>query len=354
MALICLDPGHAKNTSGKRSFDSTLLEYEFNRDVASRTAYYLKKYDINYIYTTYYEDTDLALSSRAKCANNNKADLFVSFHANAYGTTWNTANGFETYYYTSKSKSFAETVHKEVLNQIGLKDRGIKTENFTVISTTNMPAILIEYGFYSNQEEVEKLKSADFRDKCAKGTCYGILKYLGISTELKTTEPVVSTPVLEIDYTQHWAYNNFLKLNNSGITLHDMRFNDNITRAESYVILSKILAKINAYNENSISTEYASNDDTHWASSYFNYLNANNVKISETKYADDITRGEVFTLLSNLLNRNGKLVEAGGVEHWAESFYNDLTKNHNLTIHEERYNDKITRGEFITLMTQII
>ena len=34
--LVCIDPGHAKNTAGKRSPDSSLREYEFNRDVAKR------------------------------------------------------------------------------------------------------------------------------------------------------------------------------------------------------------------------------------------------------------------------------------------------------------------------------
>ena len=61
-----------------------------------------------------------------------------------------------------------------------LKDRGIKTADFTVLTDTEMPAVLIEHGFYTNKEECEKLKSDSFRQKCAECDSKGILEQLGI------------------------------------------------------------------------------------------------------------------------------------------------------------------------------
>ncbi len=177
---VCLDAGHGINTAGKRSPDGTLLEYEFNRDVTMRLKKILERHGVDVILTAY-DDVDVPLESRCKIANQNKADYFVSIHANADKEYWTNANGWEIYIIAKGGK--AEEIAKKIQKhsqELGLKDRGIKTANFTVLTDTDMPAVLIEHGFYTNKEECEKLKSDSFRQKCAECDAKGILEQLGI------------------------------------------------------------------------------------------------------------------------------------------------------------------------------
>lgn len=180
---VCIDAGHSKNTAGKRSFDGTLREYEFNRAVAKRLKYHLERHGVKTIYSCDLDTPeDVSLTTRCKTANREKVDLFVSIHANAYGTDWNSANGWEIYHAenSTKGKALAEAIHKESVPFLGLRDRGIKTNDFAVLIKTTMPAVLIEHGFYTNAEECAKLKDTEFREKCAIADAKGILNYLGI------------------------------------------------------------------------------------------------------------------------------------------------------------------------------
>lgn len=180
MARICLDYGHGKETAGKRSPDGTLLEYEFNRDVGRRLKTILERHNVEVIQTVD-DDTDLALVSRCGVANYHDCDYFVSIHANADKEYWTSANGWEIYVVSlgGKAEGLAKKIQKHS-KELGLKDRGIKTANFTVLTDTTMPAVLIEHGFYTNKEECEKLKSDSFRQKFAECDAKGILEQLGI------------------------------------------------------------------------------------------------------------------------------------------------------------------------------
>lgn len=189
--LICIDAGHAKNTSGKRSPDSSLREYEFNRDVAKRLKRILEDRGIQTMFSCDLEtDKDVSLIARCRVANEANADLFISIHANAYGSgsEWTNANGWEIYHYKSSTEGakLAEAIRAESCATLGLKDRGLKTGDFFVIKCTTMPAVLIEHGFYTNKEECEKLKTDSFRESCAVADAKGILKYLGIPYEKPT------------------------------------------------------------------------------------------------------------------------------------------------------------------------
>ena len=189
--LVCIDPGHAKSTPGKRSFDGTLLEYEFNRDVAARLKYHLERHGIKTIYSCDVNTaTDISWESRCNTANDAHADLLASLHGNAFGKTWNDANGWEIFICKGSvnGKKLAEAIRKESIALLKLKDRGIKTDSLYMTKHTKMPAVLIEHGFYTNKEECAKLKDADFREKCAVADAKGILNYLGIAWIEKSAE----------------------------------------------------------------------------------------------------------------------------------------------------------------------
>ena len=195
---ICLDAGHGISTAGKRSPDGSLLEYEFNRDVTLRLKKILEEHGVEVLLTAY-DDVDVPLESRCKYANANDADYFVSVHANAYGDGWNDANGWEIYVVAKggKAEKLAECIRKHSV-ELGLKDRGVKVANFQVLRDTDMPAVLIEHGFYTNKEECAKLKTDEFRQKCAIADAKGILEFLNIEYK-EVTDTNVGDLILTID-----------------------------------------------------------------------------------------------------------------------------------------------------------
>ena len=58
------------------------------------------------------------------------------------------------------------------------KDRGVKVENFTVIYKVGMPSVLVEYGFYTNLEDLCVLRC--YREELVEATIRGIKKYFEI------------------------------------------------------------------------------------------------------------------------------------------------------------------------------
>jgi N-acetylmuramoyl-L-alanine amidase len=178
---VCLDAGHGKETAGKQSPDGSLLEYEFNRDVATRIKNILERHNIE-VFLTCDDDHDIDLKTRCMYANANECDYFVSIHANAHKEYWTDANGWEIHIIGKggNAEKLAKCIQKHSIADLGLKDRGIKISNFQVLKDTDMPAVLIEHGFYTNKEEVEKLKDSTFRQKCAMADAKGILEHLGI------------------------------------------------------------------------------------------------------------------------------------------------------------------------------
>ena len=183
---VAIDCGHTEDTAGKRSPDGTLREYEFNRDVGKRLQKHLDRHGVETLLIAPSGEDDLM--ERCRAANEWKADYFISLHANAYESTWNTANGWEVFILSKggQAEKLAKVIEAESCPYLGLRNRGIKTSPFAVLKYTDMPAVLVEHGFYTNLQECELLKSDDFREKCAVANAKGILKYIGIEwTEQK-------------------------------------------------------------------------------------------------------------------------------------------------------------------------
>ena len=186
--LIILDSGHNEYVGGKRSPDSTLLEWEFNNDMQLRIQKRLKEsgFDVYLTNPSPAKKNEIGLEKRAQLANKyweskgKPNALFVSLHANAYGT-WTTANGVEVFHAknaSAKSKNYAKVMCKhihEALKKVrpGSVNRGVKSENFTVIYKTKMPSILIEYAFYTNKEDLKVLKNnrAELCEATVKALC---------------------------------------------------------------------------------------------------------------------------------------------------------------------------------------
>lgn len=193
--VYLLDNGHGGvingvyQTKGKRSpkFDDgrQLFEGEYNRAVTQTLCQLLEDNGIEY-FNLVPELDDISLAERVKRANNinslNGRSIYISIHANANGTDWNSAHGIETYFYEKNGKKsqtgeqLAKLLHPEFIKAANRRDRGIKGANFYVLRHTSMPAILTESPFMTNKDEAELMLTKDFRNKVALGHYNGIME----------------------------------------------------------------------------------------------------------------------------------------------------------------------------------
>lgn len=177
--IIILDAGHGGKDQGAkiRTFEEKKLTL--------RTAYLTKKHleELGYrVIMTRARDIYLPLSTRVALANRRSPSVFVSIHYNSASSP--AAKGIEVYYYgkgpqkrREQSKKFATLVLNNMIGQTKANSRGTKIGNFHVIRETTMPAILIEAGFITNNEERALIGTQIYLDKLAQGIATGIDKY---------------------------------------------------------------------------------------------------------------------------------------------------------------------------------
>lgn len=180
MAKIFIDPGHGGKDPG--AVGSSSREAQNVLAIALEMKAQLEKYG-HQVKLSRSSDKFLELGERASLANAWGADIFVSLHDNS--AVDKTATGFETFVMkgsssTSKSVKLQKNIHKAILKEIALRDRGMKSANFAVLRLTKMPAVLIEYGFISNPTKDEPIIKK--YKKLATLTVKGINDYYNIET----------------------------------------------------------------------------------------------------------------------------------------------------------------------------
>lgn len=175
--LVVLDAGHGAKDSGAVGVTGK-YEKNFNLAVILKAAELLKQENKIDVVLTRSDDTFLELKDRAAIANNLKADLFISVHANSSGSS--AASGTETYYQREASKALANVMHKYLVQATGLSDRGVRYGNFHVIRETTMPAVLLEVGYLSNKNDEALLFTESLQNKVAASMVSGIKEYLGV------------------------------------------------------------------------------------------------------------------------------------------------------------------------------
>ena len=184
--LIVIDPGHNYNKvdtgaagNGLREQDITFLIAEQLKPILERNGFsvIMTRNSIKDNVST--ESVSASLAKRADIANKNNADLFVSIHCNASNGS---GNGTETYYCTGSGagKKFASFVQSELIDEVGLKNRGVKSAKYSVLKNTNMPAILVETAFIDNVDDAKHLGSTTERYKFAEAIAMGICDFVGI------------------------------------------------------------------------------------------------------------------------------------------------------------------------------
>lgn len=184
--LVALDDGHGINTSGKRTPsmpDGTIIhENQFNAPTMGFCAVALQRCGVQTIFTAP-EDADIPLSTRVRRANDAKADIFVSFHYNAYRGKWDqTAGGVQTCYQpgSAKGQKLAGCVHKYLVLGTPQVNRGIVPLNLYVTRETSMPAVLIEAGFMDVHKEATLMLDKAFQKETGEQAAMGICEFLGV------------------------------------------------------------------------------------------------------------------------------------------------------------------------------
>lgn len=207
--LIALCDGHGMATPGKRTpigvrspetGKNFMHENEFNRAVVKYLDKHLKASGFRTLLVAP-TDADTPLSTRVKSANNAKADLYVSVHANAIQGVWGTWGGTETFTYgKGESLRIGKIIHKHLMKGTPLRDRGVKDGSWLyVIRNTTMPAVLVEAAFMDNKEEAKLLLTDSFRRECAREIAMGICEAFGVKFKdglggSSSTAPKPSTP----------------------------------------------------------------------------------------------------------------------------------------------------------------
>jgi len=230
---IVIDAGHGGHDTGTIG-PNGLLEKDVVLDVAKRLGRLLEsRLGAEVIYTRQ-DDTFIPLETRTAIANRERADLFISIHANSSRDS--DARGVETYYlnFTSspealevaarenavseksihelqdlvkkialkdkidESREFAGDVQESLygglaLNSAGIRNRGTKKAPFIVLIGANMPSILAEISFVSNPTDERKLETSEHRQRIAESLYRGVSKYVnglsGVKVASKIDKP---------------------------------------------------------------------------------------------------------------------------------------------------------------------
>ena len=154
---VCIDAGHGGSDSGATSTDGKRKEKDDNLNLALKVRDKLEAMGVEVIMTRD-DDTFVELKQRCKIANKSRCALFVSLHRNSSAT----GTGFEAWVSKIPKRNEEELAEKmlERLSQTGGSNRGVKkgyrsatANNYYVNANTNMPSILLEVGFVSDDSD---------------------------------------------------------------------------------------------------------------------------------------------------------------------------------------------------------
>jgi N-acetylmuramoyl-L-alanine amidase len=216
---IVIDAGHGGHDTGTIG-PTGLMEKDLCLDVALRLGKIIEQRlpGADVVYTRS-DDTFVPLEERTNIANQAKADLFLSIHANS--SRDHDARGIETYYLNLKgsaeamevaarenataqegvhdlqdlvkqiartekideSKELAEDIQDSLSKRVQktgktVKNRGVRKAPFVVLIGADMPSILTEISFLSNPADEQMLKKPEQRQKVAEGLYQGVASYL--------------------------------------------------------------------------------------------------------------------------------------------------------------------------------
>lgn len=218
LSVVVLDPGHGGRSLGAKGSTGT-REKDLVLNVAENLKTRLEDGLGIKVVLTRTADYYVGLKERTAIANNNRADLFLSVHANA--TFRRDIDGYETYYlnlrstdkqarsyaevenkalgvqggeddkalleailwdmaqtaYLQESSELASMVQKRIVGELRGRDRGVRQAPLAVLMGARMPAALVEIGYISNPEQEVRLNRKSHQDQIAQALYRAIEDY---------------------------------------------------------------------------------------------------------------------------------------------------------------------------------
>lgn len=227
LGRVVLDPGHGGHDYGTSSANG-LHEKDLVLDVAKRLGALIEERLGSEVLYTRDSDKFVSLERRTEFANERRADLFLSIHANS--SPYKAAAGPETFFlnFTSQrdalevasrenaasgktifelrdllqkialndklteSREFASRVQSSLIAAArsggSARDRGVKRAPFVVLIGAQMPSVLTEIGFLSNAREEALLRKAEYRQKLAEALYKGVAQYAGTLSRFQVAQ----------------------------------------------------------------------------------------------------------------------------------------------------------------------
>ena len=180
MAKVFINPGHHPGVDpGAGNGSYNVNEADIARDIGALVADYLRAAgcEVKVLQSNNLAGEDSEYPNVCANANNWPAEIFVSLHCNSAASS--AAKGTEVLVYSrwSKADKLANCILHQVVDSLGTVDRGVKARTgLVVLNSTNMPAVLVELAFISNDADCRLLMM--HKDDFARAVARGITDYL--------------------------------------------------------------------------------------------------------------------------------------------------------------------------------
>ena len=198
--LVAIDAGHGINTAGKRSVKlssdlyidgvlirkkgQTIKEYEWNKAVSEYLAAALKRCGINTMYTADMTGkTDIPLNSRANTANKKGADILISNHYNAIGSSqaWQSRVKGLLVLRTKNASSKSIRLGKLAVKHL---EKDINYEySYGLMRDVDMSGFTLDY-----EKEAKLMLDKKHQKKCAEAVAKAVCEYFGVTYVAKKSE----------------------------------------------------------------------------------------------------------------------------------------------------------------------
>lgn len=173
-ATIVLDPGHGGSDAGAQSNQDT-NEKTYTLAMAKKVGAKLQAQGANVIYTRT-TDTFVDLAPRPIVAEKAHADAFISFHFDSTAKP-NSASGFTTYYYDSKTSNALAKYLNQGFSNLTLTNRGVAFGNYEVLRDNRQPSVLLEMGYINSDKDYKRISSSAYQDRVATDIVQSLTAY---------------------------------------------------------------------------------------------------------------------------------------------------------------------------------
>lgn len=192
---IVLDAGHGKPDEGAEAKDGT-TEENINLQITlklqrlleqSGTKVILTRSDENGIYdidaNSIREKKISDIKNRVELGNGEGVDLLVSIHLNKYEDP--KYSGWQTFYQEGNEQSIklANEIQSSIKDVVDIENNRVphKIQDVYLLKKVTKPSVIVECGFLSNTQELERLKTDEYQEKIAFGIYMGIQRYFSES-----------------------------------------------------------------------------------------------------------------------------------------------------------------------------